>query len=287
MCLAQSGSYSPQAGMEGSTAIAKDSKIFRDWARMCTVERGFRQINQPDSGLASTGNANYAIGKPDAPVTVSLGDGGSAVVMFAKSMYDGEGADFAVFENGFTDAGGAFLELAFVEASSDGVNFFRFPAVSENQDTMQTLPFGNLDASHFYNLAGKYIAGYGVPFDLSELPDTNLLNKMAVSHIRIVDVVGIIDTALCSYDSKGNIINDPWPTNFAQSGFDLDAVGVIHSNIPLSTHELKPKTVSNFSIDRCFDMNGATIPCDRRPAGLSFEVDSQNNSIRKRLTIEF
>ena len=29
-------------------------------------------------------------------------------------------------------------------------------------------------------------------------------------------------------DSLGNWINDPWPTNFQTSGFDLDAVGVIH-----------------------------------------------------------
>jgi hypothetical protein len=36
---------------------------------------------------------------------------------------------------------------------------------------------------------------------------------------------------LGSRDSKGNIINDPWPTNFASSGFDLDAVGVINQGI--------------------------------------------------------
>ena len=28
--------------------------------------------------------------------------------------------------------------------------------------------------------------------------------------------------------AEGHIINDPWPTGFASSGMDLDAVGVIH-----------------------------------------------------------
>jgi hypothetical protein len=44
-------------------------------------------------------------------------------------------------------------------------------------------------------------------------------------------VIGSTDTALGTKDSKGNIINDPWPTNFASSGFDLDAIGVINQGI--------------------------------------------------------
>ena len=46
--------------------------------------------------------------------------------------------------------------------------------------------------------------------------------------MRIVDVVGCIDPEYCTYDSQGHPVNDPWPTPFASSGFDLDAVGVIH-----------------------------------------------------------
>ena len=30
-------------------------------------------------------------------------------------------------------------------------------------------------------------------------------------------------------DTANNIINDPWPSSFSSSGFDLDAIGVIHS----------------------------------------------------------
>lgn len=46
--------------------------------------------------------------------------------------------------------------------------------------------------------------------------------------MRLIDVVGNIDSEYATYDSGGNPVNDPWPTPFASSGFDLDAVGVIH-----------------------------------------------------------
>jgi hypothetical protein len=44
-------------------------------------------------------------------------------------------------------------------------------------------------------------------------------------------VVGTINLAYASYDSRGKIINDPWPTPFPQSGFDLDAVAVLNGNL--------------------------------------------------------
>ena len=47
--------------------------------------------------------------------------------------------------------------------------------------------------------------------------------------VRITDVVGSIDPALGTKDSLGNLINDPFPTPFASSGFDLNAVGVINA----------------------------------------------------------
>ena len=54
-----------------------------------------------------------------------LGDDGSLVLTFPAPIADGAGPDFAVFENAFSTE---FLELAFVEVSSDGTNFTRFPA---------------------------------------------------------------------------------------------------------------------------------------------------------------
>lgn len=279
ICIGQ-GSFSPQADANGSDAIFKDSNIFRDWAIDCQIQRGLRQINLPDSGFASTGIALYATSKADAPLCVSLGDGGSAVLTFTASFYNGEGADFAVFENGFGNGEDAFLELAHVEVSSNGIDFFRFPSVSEIQVGTQVTSFGNTDASEVHNLAGKYIANYGVPFDLDDIPDTSKLDKAHVTHVKIIDVVGKLDNTLGSKDSQGRLINDPWPTNFAQSGFDLDAVGIIHSNLPLSVREITSQRNSKGSV-MCFDLLGRPVNCNIRSAIIiARDIDSESTFTR-------
>jgi len=269
--IAQQGSFAPQYDMEGTTAMHSDSTAFRTWATGCVVERGLRQINLPDSGYATTGNANYAVGKPDAPLVVSLGDGGSATLTFNGEIFDGPGFDFAVFENGFGSGEFAFLELAFVEVSSDGLNFLRFPSVSEQQTENQLAAFSESDASLFDNLAGKYVAMYGTPFDLADLPDTALLDKSAISHVRIIDVVGSINPEYGSMDRDSNQINDSWPTNFAQSGFDLDAVGVINSTIPLSIAERSTNSSKNENV--CYSITGQIIDCEQ----YGLKVTSSNN----------
>ena len=73
---------------------------------------------------------------------------------------------------------------------------------------------------------------YGTPFDLEDIDDDPLLDKSRVTHVRVIDVVGSINPDYATYDSQGHIVNDPWPTPFASSGFDLDAVGVIHVSSP-------------------------------------------------------
>jgi hypothetical protein len=50
-----------------------------------------------------------------------------------------------------------------------------------------------------------------------------------ITHVKIIDVFGNINEPYASYDSQGYIINDPFPTPFETGGFDLDAIGVIHS----------------------------------------------------------
>jgi hypothetical protein len=225
-CKAQ---FPPPAGQPGSTAIFKDSSVFVGWATGCKVQRGYINISDTSFTYLGDNKANYgaegsALGKAD-DAPVSLGDGGYAVVTFDKPVTNGPGYDFAVFENGLNDS---FLELAFVEVSSDGVNFFRFPSVSNTQTIKQVPPFGFLDATKIDNLAGKYRVLYGTPFDLEALAGTPGLDINRVTHIKIIDVVGCIQPAFARYDSKGNIINDPWPTPFNTCGFDLDAVGVLH-----------------------------------------------------------
>jgi len=162
---------------------------------------------------------------------VSLGDSGVADITFPAVLYNGPGADFAVFENGFSNPANdsqAFLELAFVEVSSDGSRYVRFPAQSLTQTASQIAGAGQyMYANLLNNLAGKYIALYGTPFDLQELADSPGLDINNITHVRVVDVIGSIH-GHSSFDAYGRVINDPFPTNFNSGGFDLDAVGAIY-----------------------------------------------------------
>lgn len=222
--------YPPQAYQSGSDAIpANDSRI-QFWANACTFQKSWINIADTSLGRVSNGNASSAIGAPNLE-TLSLGDGGWAILEFPQPIVNGPGPDFAIFENGFlhpTDSTLAFLELAFVEVSSDGQNFFRFPATSLIQDSIQN-DSKWIDATQVNNLAGKYIQGFGTPFDLEELKDEIGLDVNHITHIRVIDVVGSINELIGSYDANGRIINDPYPTPFPSGGFDLNAVGVLNA----------------------------------------------------------
>ena len=225
--------FPPAQDQPGTTAMHADSSAFVAWATGCVAEPGPMNIANPSAGNAGSGwPASNVIGYPQGTMGVTcLGDGGMATVTFASPICNREGPDFAVFENGFENAqlpGLWFLELGFVEVSSDGENFFRFPAYSNTQTSTQIGGMGCIDPSQIHNLASKYGAMYGTPFDLDEVPDNPLLDKDHITHVRIVDVVGSIDPEYASYDCQGNPVNDPWPTAFASGGMDLDAVGVIH-----------------------------------------------------------
>src|ERR1700739_3119800 len=129
--------FAPPAGQAGTTAMYKDSTAFIAWANFCVVQRGLQDISNPSGPKATVGDSSSAIGIADNSV-VSLGDGGIAICIFQQPIVNAPGFDFAIFENSFD---GNYLELAFVEVSSDGINFFRFPATSNTQDTLQTGSF--------------------------------------------------------------------------------------------------------------------------------------------------
>jgi hypothetical protein len=222
--LTASAQFPPPAGQPGTTAMHKDSSAFVAWATGCVVVRGPQDISDPELGLASVGVQANVVGMPNGNV-LSLGDGGMATLTFAQPIINGPGWDFAVFENGFNDI---FLELAFVEVSSNGADFYRFPATSLTQTDTQIDGFGAVDATKIDNLAGKYRAQFGTPFDLEQLAGEPGLDVDAITHVRIVDVVGCIQDAYATHDHLGNKVNDPWNTPFASSGFDLDGVGVVH-----------------------------------------------------------
>ncbi len=140
-----------------------------------------------------------------------------------------------------------------MDVSSDGVHFFRFPSVSETQTTTQIGGFGLLDATNLHDLAGKYIAGYGTGFDLSELAGVSpYLNINDVTEVRITDVVGSIDHITEPATPSGIMINDPFPTPFASSGFDLNGVGVINMASVPEPAQWAPRTAraGDHGIDR-------------------------------------
>jgi hypothetical protein len=160
----------------------------------------------------------------------SLGDGGFITLKFESGIGDGIGNDFAIFENVFVDQGSGlfFGEFAFVEVSSDGFDFVRFPATSLQASPVDT--FDVVDPSDYHNLAGDQLIGVGTGFDLHDLWDDPLVQNATldltdVRFVRIVDVVGDDSTT----DQFGEPIYDPYVTDFAAGGFDAEAVGVLHS----------------------------------------------------------
>ena len=223
------GPFAPAAGQPGSTAISNSSQLIVEWASgFDDLIRGPLDIANPGGGLASFGTGNDALGFADGNAThvVSLGDGGRITLTFAHPITNGPGFDFAVFENGFADA---FLELAFVEVSSNGIDYVRLPAVSLTQTDTQLASFGALDPTNLDNLAGKYRGGFGTPFDLAQVAGLSpLVDTDHINFVRIVDVVGSINPLLGQQDSLGNLVNDPYPTAFASGGFDLDGVAVMN-----------------------------------------------------------
>lgn len=222
------GPFCGAVGTEGCTAVRFDDNRIKAWATECTVVRGSQNLSDPDAPDVTYGDASQAVGAATAITTdvVSLGDGGSATLTFDKPIANGNGYDFAVFENSFSDG---FLELAFVEVSSDGNRFVRFPATSLTQTVRQIGGNGPVDPTYINNLAGKYRVGFGTPFDLEELRDSSAIDINNITHVRIVDAVGSIDPQFGTRDAHGNLINDPFPTLSYSAGFDLDGIAVLNT----------------------------------------------------------
>jgi hypothetical protein len=191
---------------------------------------------------------------------ISLGvPAGQITLLFAEPIRQGKGYDFVVFENAFvaninTEAGSfagqMFAELAYVEVSSNGIDFVRFPSVSLTPEPVGR--YGTVETSNVYNLAGKHPNANGIctgtPFDLKEIVDdsdvvSGLVDVNNIKYVRIVDVPGsgdFHDDAVMHTDAgtwpvwdlyAGNHpIYDAWDASSApdpSGGFDLEAIGVL------------------------------------------------------------
>jgi hypothetical protein len=172
---------------------------------------------------------------------VSLGDlnssqiaagasAGQITLSFSRGIGNRAGADFAVFENSLGTSSTVFAELGYVEVSSDGTHFARFPSASLTPSAVG--PYGSIDPTNVHNLAGKHVNAYGnswgTPFDLSDLSADPLVqskqvNLSGIRYVRIVDIPG--DGSF--KDSNNRPIYDAWLT-FGSGGFDLEAIGVTH-----------------------------------------------------------
>ncbi|MFO7724394.1 MAG: hypothetical protein R6V45_02510 [Oceanipulchritudo sp.] len=235
--------FAPAAGQPGSTAVEMTDPALLGWAdEMVRIRYGEgvdESFRTPERALGPAQGGSQDV--------VSLGRGGEIVVGFPGLIQNGPGPDFAVFENGFSDD---FLELAWVEVSSDGETFVRFPNYSATADPVGA--FGAVDPGKVHGYAGKYRSGFGTPFDLEDLAEAHadalagrdpftagyrehLLETFPgvdigkIRYIRLVDIPGDGSAESAAGDSsgKGFPIYDPYPT-LGSAGFDLDAVGVFH-----------------------------------------------------------
>jgi hypothetical protein len=232
--------------------------IFKGWA---TAVADYEPAPGVDAQWADPGNAlGPATG--DRLDIVSLGDlsrqqfddglpPGRITLSFDEPIQQQDGYEFVVFENGFTSdvslatgsiAGQMFTELGYVEVSSNGVDFARFPAVSLTPEPVGS--YGTIEISNVYNLAGKHPNGTGTAFDLQEIAgEPNVLSELVdindIRYVRIVDIPGsgdfydqtvtYIDPASGSfrdYYSDNHPIYDAWVT-FGSGGVDIEAVGVL------------------------------------------------------------
>ncbi|MDR1146371.1 MAG: PEP-CTERM sorting domain-containing protein [Verrucomicrobiales bacterium] len=199
--------------------------VFVAWATGCADYSPFGNLGTYDAGDPSTGRPiglafyiypELAFGPATGIATdaVSLGEmylyevqqyllnptgtvhPGTITMTFDQAITNGSGADFAVFENAFVSnftnpeygyvAGQGFCELGYVEVSTGGEYFARFPSIylntpatlnlTLNEDgTPKNFDYATQEVTTIYNLAGKhsnaYGASYGTPFDLDTLVD--------------------------------------------------------------------------------------------------------------------
>ncbi|MBI9077364.1 MAG: hypothetical protein JEZ02_18290 [Desulfatibacillum sp.] len=214
------GPYAPAAGQAGSTAVSKDDASIKGWAT------GYTNLVYGSNVDPAYQTPEKALGAATGAVRdiVCLGRGGRITLTFSPNIiFNGEGPDLTIFENSEIPG---FLELAYVEVSSDGVNFVRFPNDSLTPNSVGA--FATIDPTNIDGLASKYRVGYGTPFDLNSLITStavlsNTVDLDRITHVRLIDVVG---DGTC-LDTTGDPIYDPYPTT-GSAGFDLEAAGYMH-----------------------------------------------------------
>lgn len=190
----------------------------------------------PEKALGPASGNHFDVVSLGEREAVSDGLPGQITLTFDVPIENTEGPDLAIFENAFAAGDLLFGEFAYVEISSDGVNFFRFPCVSLTEEYVGE--YGYLDPTNIFNLAGRYQNAYGVflgtPFDFDDFVDSSAvingdLDLTQITHVKIVDIPGSgeynDEAPLFGYDEI-HAIYDAYPT-VDSAGFDLEAVAVV------------------------------------------------------------
>lgn len=245
-------------GLSGDVSIHYQNSSIKAWAT------GYENYNVGYAVDAQWQTPEKAIGAVQADNfdVVVLGNGGSITMTFSSGIKNGTGFDFAVFENSNivadegSPAGMGFWELAYVEVSSDGNHFVRFPNFYLGGATISA--YGQHAGSLIYNLASKYMVDYGHCFDLGELEyaynyitssdcefteeycndflaNYQYLDLDNVAYVRVIDIIG---DGSC-YGSDGYEIYDPHLT-YGSGGFDLQGIAVM--NIASTSSVPEPST---------------------------------------------
>ena len=174
-----------------------------------------------------------SLGELDADLLAENAVPGQITLSFHLAIQNLSGADFVVYENAIGTASNVFAELAYVEVSSDGTHFARFP--SRSLTPARVGPYGYVNPTNLLNLAGKHInangKSWGTPFDLAQLAtDASVTGGQVdlddIRYVRLIDIPGNGSFL----DSLGSGIYDAWET-FDSGGMDLEAIGVISRQV--------------------------------------------------------
>ena len=237
--------------------------ILSNDARIVSWATGWQDYVQPDtySGGYCHNNggqidsvSNAVLGTPTdftmngtTKHVLALGHGSSITLTFGRSIPNGPGWNFAVFNNAFLDMSSALADRgggtnyvhynsgtnlvsvargynfvwckpAFVDVSSDATNWARFPATYLNTDVLfqASVPDSpdhwlSQDVTMIDGLAGKAVLQYGTPFSLSTLTNhPNVTSGLVVlNNIRYIRLTDVIGDGSTT-DQFGNVIYSPY-----------------------------------------------------------------------------
>lgn len=170
---------------------------------------GFGEAGLPDVVLGPPRGKGERAGSLD---VLSLGAGGEIVLGFGeRAIVDGDGADFVVFENPFWPSGDqalVYAELGEVSVSEDGESWQTFACDTAGDG-----------AGRFPGCAGFTPTLKYDPLELDPLePELSGGDAFDLADVGLARALYVKVRDLGTLEAAGN-----------SGGFDLDAVGIVHS----------------------------------------------------------